>query len=138
LRAADILTGQPEVQVRAATLLIAGGQFDPARKYAENALKVNPKLVEAQIILATAMAGLKDPASATRELEDAMANAPGDARPYVSLGNINANLGKNKEAEDAFKKAIDIDPKSVEARLALALYYWSAQRLPDAEASIKS
>ena len=137
IRAADLLPDNVGAHVRAAGLLLAGQQFEAARKYANNALKVDPKLVEAQILLATAMAGLKDPAAATKELEQAMANAPGDARPYVSLGGINASLGHDKEAEAAFKKAIEIDATSIDARLALALFYWSAQRIADAEAAIK-
>ena len=137
MRAAELLPTRADVQIRTASLLLAGREFEAARKYAENAVKIDPNQVEAQILLATAMAGQKDVAAATKELERAMANAPGDARPYVSLGGIHASLGNNKEAEAAFKKAIDIDPKAIDARLALALYYWNTQRVAEAEAAIK-
>jgi len=137
MRAADLLPNRADVQIRTASLLLAGQQFEAARKYAENAVKADPKQVEGQILLATAMAGLKDPTAATKELEQVMASAPGDARPYVSLGSINASLGNNKDAEAAFKKAMEIDSKSIDARLALGLYYWNTQRVADAEAAIK-
>ena len=45
--------------------------------------------------------------------------------------------GKKAEAEQNFQKAIEIEPKSVGARLALASYYWSVGSLPAAEKAIR-
>jgi Tfp pilus assembly protein PilF len=45
--------------------------------------------------------------------------------------------GKQEAAEAAFKKAIEVGPKSVAGYLALANYYWAADRLTDAEATLK-
>src|SRR5262249_44835442 len=40
------------------------------------------------------------------------------------------------EAEAAFKQAVDVDPKSVVALLALANFYWSAGRMGEVEAPL--
>ena len=45
--------------------------------------------------------------------------------------------GEAKEAEAAFRKAIALEPASVEAKLALANFLWAAERAPEAEASLK-
>ncbi len=67
-------------------MLLDARQFELARKYADQAVAADPKLVEALIVRAHALAGLKDVAGAVAELEKATASAPGDYRPYTSLG----------------------------------------------------
>src|SRR5262249_17219570 len=46
--------------------------------------------------------------------------------------------GAQAAAEANFRKAIDIDPKSVPAYLALANFFWSTNRLRDAESTLKT
>ena len=45
--------------------------------------------------------------------------------------------GEAKQAEAAFRKAIALEPASMDARLALANFLWAAQRAPEAEATLK-
>lgn len=138
IRAADLLPGRADVQIKAATLLIAGQQFEQARKHADLAVKADPASVEAQVLRAHTLAGLKDVDGALAELQRATDSAPGDFRPLASIGAIEAATGKLAEAEAAFKKAVDADPKSPQARLALAYFYWSSNRTGEAEQMISS
>ena len=133
VRAADVMPQRADVQTTVAAMMLAGQDFPSAKKYAQAALTANPKSVDAQIVLANALAGLKDQDGAIRELEASMQLAPDDSRPYTSLGSIKATQGKGQEAEAAYRKAVEIDPKSVGARLALAYYLWSEKRLPETE-----
>lgn len=133
VRAGDLLPDRPDVQVKAASLLLAAGEFEQARKHADLALKTDPSLIDAQIVRAYTLAGLKDVDGAIKELEKASAAAPGDFRPYVSLGAVEAASGKLTEAEAAFKKAVLADPSSAQAKLGLAYFYWATRRPAEAE-----
>lgn len=133
VRAADLLPDRPEVQLRAAGLLLAAQQFELARKHADLALKTDPSLVEAQIIRAYTLAGLKDMDGAIAELEKASVAAPGDYRPYAGLGAVEAVSGNLAEAEAAFKKAVDADPSSSPAKLGLAYFYFMTGKAADTE-----
>ncbi len=55
----------------------------------------------------------------------------------MSLGVVRMQGGEAKEAEAAFRRAIALEPSSVEAKLALANFLWAADRAPEAEATLK-
>ena len=55
----------------------------------------------------------------------------------MNLGAVRMQSGEAKEAEAAFRKAIALEPSSVDAKLALANFLWAAGRAPEAEATIK-
>jgi tetratricopeptide (TPR) repeat protein len=136
VRAAELLPENLDAQLKAGTILLAQREFELARKHADLALKIDPTSVEAQIIRAYTLAGLKDMEGAIAELERASESAPGDYRPYAGLGAVEAASGDMEAAEAAFRKAVDADPKSVPARLALAYFYWSVQKAAEAERTI--
>jgi tetratricopeptide (TPR) repeat protein len=136
VRAADVLPQRADVQAKAATIMLASQDFESAKKFAQAALKADPKSVDAEIVLANALAGLRDVDGAVRELEESMQLAPGDSRPYTSLGAIKAVQGKQQEADAAYRKAIELAPKSVAPRLAFAYFLWSTKRLPQAETTL--
>lgn len=137
LRAAELLPNRPDVQLRAGALLLEWSRFEEARKHADTALAADPSLVDAQILRAFALAGLKDMEGAITELERASEGAPGDFRPYASLGAVEALSGDRAEAEAAFKKAVEADPASVQPKLALAYFYWSTHETSEAERLIQ-
>ena len=60
IRAADLMPGDADAQVKAGLFLIAGGQFEDAKTRAHKALALNPRHLEAHLLLAQATAGLKD------------------------------------------------------------------------------
>src|SRR5438309_1903914 len=93
-------------------------------------LIVHSCLLAATVALGDAMAGLHDLDGAIAEIQEALALDPD--RPsgsYTNLGVLQNMRGKPVDAEAAFKRAIVIDPKSVNAYLALANFYWSGNRL---------
>ncbi len=56
---------------------------------------------------------------------------------YSDLAVLQLAQGDREKAEQAFKRAIDLAPKSPEARLALANYYWISGKLDLAEQTLK-
>lgn len=137
VRAAELLPHRADVQVKAGHILLGSREFERARKAGETALAADPRNLEAQLLVAHSLAGLKDMASAVREIEEAIELAPDDARPYTSLGTVRLVEGNRVEAGKAYRRAVAIDPRSVQARLALALFYWSENLRDQAEAELK-
>lgn len=137
VRAADLLPDDRGVQMKAGSLLLLGGRFSDARAVAEKLLKKNPKDVEAEILLANALAASKDLDGAVQQIEEALRIDPNRSGTYSNLGELEQTRGHRDEAEQAFRKAVDLDPQSVPAQLALANFYWSTDRADQAEATLR-
>lgn len=133
VRAADLLPNDRRAQRQAGLLLLTAGQFEDAKTRAEKALALDPRDVDAQILLGNALAGLRDFDGALKEYEDALVLSPSDDRAYRNVAAIQLVRGKPAEAEQAFRKAVEVAPDSVEGRLALAGFLWASRRLAEAE-----
>ena len=72
------------------------------------------------LLHANAMAALRDPAGAIAQIEEALKISPDSSKAYVNLGVVRMQSGEAKAAEAAFRRAIELEPKSVDPRLALA------------------
>ena len=59
VRAADLLPDDVRAQIKAGQLLLLTQQFQDAQARADRALAKNPKSVDAQLLRATALAGMK-------------------------------------------------------------------------------
>ena len=128
VRAADLLPKDVQAQLKAGRILLLSGQFEDAKTRAHGALAIDRKNVEAQILLANALAGLRDIDGGIEEIQEAIRLDPENSLGYVSLGAITQTAGRWAEAEAAFKKAVEADSKSVPAYLALANLYWAARK----------
>jgi tetratricopeptide (TPR) repeat protein len=137
VRAADLLPDDSAVHVKTSGILLLGRRFDEARLWAEKVLAREPANLDAQILLANALAGLKDFESAVAEIEEAIKLNPNRGETYSNLGALELGRGQNDAAERAFKRAVEIDARSAAARLALANFYWAAARWAEAEEELK-
>jgi tetratricopeptide (TPR) repeat protein len=135
VRAADVLSDAPS-QLKAGKLLLLARRFDDARVRAEKALAAEPKNVDAQILLANALAGLKDLDRAVVELEEAIQLQPKRSATYANLGGLEFERGHLDSAEQAFKRAVELSPSSAPAHLALGSFFWATMQLPAAEHEI--
>ena len=137
IRAADLLPDNTEVQLMAARILLMARQFEDSKARADGVLEREPRNVDALILRANAMAGLRDVPGAIQEIEEALQLDLGDGRIYTSLGTLQLLQGERAEAEEAFKKAVEVSPQSIYARLGLANFYLAAGRAPEAERTLK-
>ena len=137
-RAADLMPDDGALQLEAGRTLLAAGQSDNAAGLARKLLARNPRDVEAQLLLANSLAGLRDLEGAVQEVERAIEVDPTRSLSYANLGVIELTRGKPEQAEAAFRNAIQIDPSSVAARLGLANLLWAGGRLDEAEANLKA
>ena len=110
VRAADLLPGNADVQVKVANFLLVARQFEDAKARAEKALAVAPNNVEAQIAKGNALAGLKNLDAAVAEIEGAIRESPDRIASYANLGALEMARGNRDQAEAAFKKATETDP----------------------------
>jgi len=132
VRAADVLP-DAAVQLKAGSILLLARRFDDARYRAQKALAADPKSVEAQILLANALAGLRDMDGAVSELQQAIQLDPERSATYSSLGAIELGRGKRDAAEEAFRRAVELAPASGAAHLGLAGFYWATSQWVPAE-----
>jgi tetratricopeptide (TPR) repeat protein len=136
VRAADLVT-DPSVQLKAGGLMLLARRFDDAKVRAQKVLDTDPRNIQAQILLANSLAGLKDLDGAVSELQEAIQLHPGHSATFANLGQIEMGRGNQAAAEAAFLRAVDLAPQSASARLALCGFYWATGRVPLAEAQLR-
>ena len=86
IRAADLLPNDTDVQLTVGGLRLVGRQFDDARSIAEKILARDPSNVLALVLRANAIAGLKNPNDAVKDLEEAIKLDPAGSELYTNLG----------------------------------------------------
>ncbi len=128
VRAADLLPKDIQAQVKAGQFLLLAEQFEDAKTRAHNALALDRRNIDAQILLANSLAGLKDLDGAIEEIEEAIKLDPQNTLGYAGLGAMQQAANRQAEAEAAFKKAVEVNPQSVPAQLGLANFYWAGRK----------
>jgi tetratricopeptide (TPR) repeat protein len=136
VRASDLLPDSRDAQLKGGSMLLFANRFAEAKTRAEQVLKKNPHDSTALMLLGNALAGLKDINGAFQRLNDAIEAEP-SASAYSNLGSLQMSRGDRRLAEASFKKAINADPNSVPARVALANYYRVQNREFEAETMLK-
>ncbi|HEY2434214.1 MAG TPA: tetratricopeptide repeat protein [Vicinamibacterales bacterium] len=137
VRAADLLPERDDVQLRAINFLLLARRFEEARTRAQTVIARDPRNVQAQLALGSALAGLKDLEGAVAEIQQALAIDPERSGTYANLGALEAARGNMPAAEKAFKEAVTKAPTSPTVRVALAQFYWLSGRQADAEQVLK-
>jgi Tfp pilus assembly protein PilF len=137
VRAADLMPDNEEAQERAGAFLLLSGQFNDAQALSLRMLKRNPNDVEAQILYANSLAGLKDMDGAVAAFEKAVEMDPNRSATYSELGTARLTSGNKDAAAAAFRKAIEIDPNSAMAHLSLSHFLWTTGDLPQAEQAMR-
>lgn len=137
VRAADLLPDDVEAQLKAGSLLLFAGRPEEAKARAEKVLAKAPGNVDALVLRANAMAGLRDLDGALKEMEQALSLEPRSSL-QTNLGMIQAARGQRAEAEAAFRQAVATDAKSAKARVALGRYLWITGNLLGAEEEFKA
>jgi len=137
VRAADLLPNDAAAQVQAGSLLLLARRAEDAKARADKALAVDPKNVEALVLRANALAGLTDLDGALKEMQQALQLDPRSSF-QSNLGALQMAKGNLPEAEAAFRQAVETDPKSVAAQVALGQFLWSTGKAADAEGAFKA
>jgi tetratricopeptide (TPR) repeat protein len=137
LRAADLLPDDVPLQLKAASFLLLGGNFEDVKFRVERILKHQPENVDALILLGNALAGLKDLPAGIAQITDAAALDPTRADTYLSLATLQAAAGDHEQARSVLERAVATDPASVNARLALAHHQWALGDVASAQTTLE-
>ena len=137
VRAADLLPENVDAQERAGAYLLLANQFTDAQGLADRMLQRDGNSVEAHILKANALAGLKDVEGAVSTFEKAVALDPQRSTTYAELGALRMTTGNREAAEAAFRKAIEIEPNSATAHLALSNFLLATGQASAAEQEIR-
>lgn len=116
----------PEPYKALGDLLLAAPRrlYDQAVEAYQKAIERRPFFAEAYVGLGEALASKGDVDGAVSAYQKALAFNAVNPRVHVSLGKIYyAEKGLYYESVNAYKKAIDLDPRSVEARMGLGEVY---------------
>lgn len=127
-----------EVQVKFGLALFATGDFVQAREAALQALSKRPGDEPALSLLADTARSPEAIEDVRKTIED-LRKADQDRPSYqVALGSLDFRKGDKARAEAAFKKALQLDPKSSTTYVALAMLYWSNNDLKAADQAFKA
>jgi tetratricopeptide (TPR) repeat protein len=107
------------------------GALDKALRSYSRALSLDPQSLAARARRAWTLKKLGRFEEARTELEAYLERAPNDAHEWVTLGIVRSDLGAYEEAEQAFARAIRVDPRNVSARFNAVI---TARRRKDLEA----
>ena len=116
------------------------GRLDPAFEWASRSLAINPNYLNAQILLGLVWLQKGDYEKAIDQYDSALAKNPstaGTRARHVSsihnnLGMVLLRVGREAEAVDHFRKAVEIFPRSVNAHLNLGNVAFDGKRYSEA------
>ncbi len=137
VRAADLLPTNTALQLKVASLLLAGGQFEDAQTRIDGVLAREPQNIEALTLKAGALAGLKNLDAAIEQMEEAIRLDPSRGTTYTNMALLRMARGESDDAKTALEKAVEVDPNSVVSLTSLATYKWSTGDLPGAELELR-
>jgi tetratricopeptide (TPR) repeat protein/TolB-like protein len=116
----------PEPYKALGDLLLAAPRrlFDQAVEAYQKAIERRPFYAEAHVGLGDALAAKGDVDGAIGAYQRALTHNPINSRVHVSLGRIYyGEKGLYYQAVNAYKRAVELDPRSVEARMGLGEVY---------------
>lgn len=134
MRTVDLQPTNYKARVDLGSLSLAAGKVDDAQAQANAVLKAEPNNPDVHALLSAIALRRGQRDQALIEIQRALELAPNRAAYHEDLAILQSNdPSKIASVEDNLKKAIALDPKSVNARLALASFYAKNNRWPEAE-----
>jgi tetratricopeptide (TPR) repeat protein len=137
VRAAESLPDRDDVQLKAAQYLLQSGGFDDAKRIATALVKKNARNLDAELVLANSLAGLKDLPAAIKELETALQLDPRRIGTYLNLAAYHSLNGNVAAADAVLRKALEVEPGSVDVRLGLVNILRSSGDVAKAEVLLR-
>lgn len=124
LTALEQRSGDPHLFVAHAHLMMARGQIADAQQYAERGEAAQSPEDKALAALAIGQVKLtKNTQEAQKKFEEALKLNPKLKRAYLYQAQLNATVGKYKDAVEALNKRLSLDPDQWEAARELARLY---------------
>jgi Tfp pilus assembly protein PilF len=133
-RTVNLQPANVKARVDLGNMFLAGNKIDDAQAQAAAALASQPNNADVHALLSRIAARRGEKDIALTEIHRALELAPNEASLHETLALLEVgDSAQGAAVEDEFKKAIALDPKSVNAKLLLAAFYARNNRLQDAE-----
>ena len=129
--ARDLAPRDPAVRGHLRDALLAAGLYDRAAEEARQVMALGPARADDVHKLAVSLAGARETDTAREVLERLAAVVPGQAEYHVQLAMLLSSEGEAKQAEEEFRKALDIE-KTPATLWAACGFYWQANRYQEA------
>ncbi len=113
--------------VQRAGEMILSEEYAPAAAILESALKDDPEISQALLLLATCRSELGDKQAAKAALDVVLKNDPESIQALISLANILMDEGLSEDVIALCKRTLAVDDKSVQAFMLLGEVYMAAQ-----------
>ncbi|MFH0908749.1 MAG: tetratricopeptide repeat protein [bacterium] len=121
-KAAQLDPDNNDVRIKLATVYLLSGNADEARDEAEKVLAKEPANFEALMVWSSASMSRDLLDENLARLKSAEAQCGNQPRFHIALGAIQVRKGNLAAAGAEFEKAVEVDPKSADAQIALADY----------------
>jgi tetratricopeptide (TPR) repeat protein len=136
LKVRELVPDDIDSRTKLASVFLAAGQFEEARKESLAILERSPAQEKAMLLLAEA-------SRSQQELDDAEQrllglNASDKAGFHLARAGLALRKNDRVAAVSSVKRALSLDPNSVEAHLALAKLYWLENDLTNADREFKA
>lgn len=133
-RTVELQPSNYQARIDLGNLLVAGGKLDQAETQAKAVIAAQPNNPDVHALLSAIALKRGDNARALSEIRRAVQLAPKRSAFYDDLAMLQMqNPSQFADAESNLKKAITLDPKSVNAKLLLSNFYMSTNRPAQAE-----
>ncbi len=138
-RTVNLQPNNYKARIDLGNMLLVGGKPDDAQAQADAVIAAQPDNADAHALLSRIAARRGQKELALSEIRRALELAPNEAALHETLALLEVgNVAQGASVEDELKKAVELDPKSVNAKLLLAAFYAKYSRWPEAEQTCKN
>ncbi len=116
--------------------LIGEGKLTLAKGSLLKAVELNPRLIEARLILADFFIRERSKDLAEEQIDSVLKILPENVQALTLLGNLKVLEKDAKGAEEAYKKVIELSPQSAAAYMRLGILYNLTGKLEDAKKNL--
>lgn len=136
---AELIGGRAQQALDQAEFSIGIENWPMAIMFLEQALAVDPGLLEARYRLAEVCLepGVDSLEKALETYEGILVSDPGSSRAMVGMGNVHLAMEDAASAQGFFQQAVDTDPENADAYLGLASAYQALGQLEEAVSSFE-